>query len=224
MKRIACIAFCLALALSLAAQDKGAPSPEAEPSYALGMLLGANIKGMGLDISLEDFFAGFKAVVDGKPTKLTDAQAQVSLRSALQAAQEKKLAKNLAEGKAFLEGNRAKKGVKVTASGLQYEVLAPGSGAKPAATDTVTVNYEGRRLDGKVFDSSYQRNEPATFPLDGVIKGWTEGLQLMSVGSKYRFAIPSELAYGEGGAGDDIEPNSVLVFEVELLSIGEAKN
>ena len=123
------------------------------------------------------------------------------------------------EGEEFLAENKAKDGVVETASGLQYIVLQQGDGPSPAATDRVTVHYEGKSLDDKVFDSSYERDEPSEFVLNAVISGWTEGVQLMKVGSKYRFFIPSELAYGERGAGQDIGPNATLIFEVELISI-----
>jgi FKBP-type peptidyl-prolyl cis-trans isomerase len=126
---------------------------------------------------------------------------------------------NREKGEKFLAENKGKEGVMSTASGLQYKVVRQGTGAKPTASNTVKVHYEGKLLDGKVFDSSYQRNEPIEFPLNGVIAGWTEGVQLMSVGSKYTFFIPSDLAYGEQGGGGDIGPNEVLVFDVELLDI-----
>jgi len=124
---------------------------------------------------------------------------------------------NKTAGEAFLAENATKENIVTTASGLQYEVLAEGEGSSPSATTSVTVHYKGTTLDGKEFDSSYSRNEPATFPLNRVIAGWTEGLQLMNVGAKYRFFIPSELAYGQRGAGADIGPNAALIFEVELL-------
>jgi len=127
--------------------------------------------------------------------------------------------KNKAKGEKFLAGNAKKEGVTTTASGLQYLVLKSGNGKKPKATDTVKVNYEGKLIDGTVFDSSYKRGKPVSFPLNQVIKGWTEGLQLMPVGSKYRLFLPSELAYGAHGAGSRIGPNTTLIFDVELLSI-----
>jgi FKBP-type peptidyl-prolyl cis-trans isomerase len=127
--------------------------------------------------------------------------------------------KNAAEGAKFLEENKKKEGVKTTSSGLQYKVLKEGTGAQPKATDTVTVNYRGTLINGKEFDSSYQRGQPATFPLNGVIKGWTEGLQLMKQGAKYQLFVPPNLAYGERAAGPDITPNSTLIFEVELLEV-----
>jgi FKBP-type peptidyl-prolyl cis-trans isomerase len=132
--------------------------------------------------------------------------------------QKKALTENVTKGATYLAENAKKAGVKVTASGLQYEVITEGKGAKPKATDTVKVHYEGKLLDGTVFDSSIKRKEPVSFPLNQVIAGWTEGVQLMSVGSKYKFTIPSNLAYGEQGSGP-ITPNSVLVFEVELIEI-----
>jgi FKBP-type peptidyl-prolyl cis-trans isomerase len=219
MKKFCILALCIGILAPLVAED------QVDISYSLGMLLGTSLKGSGLQISPEVFLEGFRAVLEGKDTKYTDVQAKAALQSALQAIQEQKIAANLSEGKAFLAGNLKKAGIMATASGLQYEVLTAGSGAKPQITDTVTVNYEGRLLDGTVFDSSYERGETATFAIDGVIPGWTEAVQLMPVGSKYRIFVPSELAYGEEGAGDAIAPNSVLVFEIELLSIGapEAK-
>lgn len=225
MKRLVVMVCILGLILPLVAEDaKGAaPDAPADVSYSLGMLLGANLKSSGIKVNLDNFFAGFKDTLDGKALKYTQAQAQAAVQSALQSAQAKKGEDNLAAGKAFLESNRAKAGVKVTSSGLQYEVLVLGTGPKPQITDKVKVNYEGKLINGTVFDSSIARKEPVTFPLNGVIAGWTEGLQLMPVGSKFRFVIPSNLAYGEKAPGNSIEPNSVLIFEVELLSIETGK-
>jgi FKBP-type peptidyl-prolyl cis-trans isomerase len=211
-----CLA-CLALAAPLAAEDP------VDVSYSLGMLIGASLKSNGVAISPDSFMQGLSDVLGGKATKYTNAQAQAAVQASMQAAQNKKGADNLAAGKAFLADNLKKPGIAATASGLQYEVLVTGTGVKPKASDTVKVNYEGKLLDGRVFDSSIARNQPATFPLSGVIRGWTEGVQLMPVGSKYRFYVPSELAYGDKGAGDAIEPNSVLIFEIELLSIETGK-
>ncbi len=217
MKKICVIAICLVLFVPLFAQD------QTDVSYALGMLLGGNLKSSGIEINSDSFAKGLADVLGGKPTKITDAEARVAIQAALQEAAVKKGAANLAAGKAFLDGNKGKPGIKSTATGLQYQVLVEGKGAKPQASDTVKVNYEGKLIDGSVFDSSITRGEPATFPLSGVIPAWTEGVQLMSVGSKYRFFVPSELGYGEQGAGDAIAPNSVLIFEIELLSIETGK-
>lgn len=225
MKRFIVALFCVAAILPLAAEDtKPAASSDsaapADAAYALGMLMGANVASNGLvDLDIASFAAGFKDGISGGQTKMTQAEAQAAVQTALQAAHDKKLAANLASGKAFLADNAKKTGVTVTASGLQYEVLTAGTGVKPTTSDTVKVNYEGRLLSGKVFDSSYQRGEPAVFPLANIIPGWIEALQLMPVGSKYRVYLPSELAYGEQGAGDVIEPNTVLVFDIELLEI-----
>jgi len=219
---VTCLGF-LSAVFAQDAKQPAAPEPQVDVSYALGMLIGGNLKSSGLKISPESFLAGLKDTLDGKTLKYTDAQAQAAVQASLQAAQAKKSEDNLAAGKAFLDKNGKKAGVKVTSSGLQYEVITAGAGPKPVATDTVKVQYEGKLLNGTVFDSSIARNEPATFQLSGVIPGWTEGVQLMSVGSKYRFYVPSGLAYGEQGAGNTIEPNSVLIFEIELLSIEAAK-
>ena len=153
-------------------------------------------------------------------TLLTDAEAQAAMQAYMSRKQAEAGAKGRAEGAAFLSKNKTQKGVITTASGLQYMVLRPGSGAHPTPSSTVRVNYEGKLLDGRVFDSSYQRGQPAEFPLTGVIAGWTEGIPLMAKGSKYRFWIPSELAYGERGMPQGgIPPNSTLSFDVELLDI-----
>jgi FKBP-type peptidyl-prolyl cis-trans isomerase len=220
MKKSMVLALCALLVAPLMAEDlPAAASGNVDLSYSLGMLMGASLKSSGLTISPEAFTAGIKDVLDGKDTKYSNADAQAAVQAALQDAQTKKLALNLANGQAFLSSNLKKQGIVATASGLQYEVLTKGTGPMPAISDTVKVNYEGKFLDGQIFDSSYARNEPAVFPLTGVIAGWTEGVQLMPVGSKYRFFVPSELAYGDQGAGGVIEPNTVLVFEIELLSI-----
>lgn len=198
-------------------------TPRQKASYAIGVSVFSNLKGQSLgDIDIDLLAEAMKDVKAGKKLKVEVAEAQGAITEyqKTQAAVTKK--KEEAAGKAFLTKNATKEGVKTTASGLQYEVLTPGTGNKPVASDKVTVHYKGMLLDGKVFDSSYKRNEPTTFGLSQVIKGWTEGLQLMNEGAKYRFFIPSDLAYGARGAGADIPPHSTLIFEVELIKIGEA--
>ncbi len=235
MKKI--IIAALAAALLLSCQAKTAKSPDAAASdanpaasttakptkadigYAFGVLIGADLKTTAVDVDLAAFQKGLKDALVADKTKVTPEAASATVQTAITEARTKKIAANLVTEQKFLETNKAKKGVVTTASGLQYEVIKEGTGAKPKATDTVKVDYVGTLTGGKEFDSSIKRNEPAVFPLDGVIPGWTEGIQLMTVGSKYKFYIPSALAYGERGAGAVIEPNSTLVFEVDLLSI-----
>jgi FKBP-type peptidyl-prolyl cis-trans isomerase FklB len=157
--------------------------------------------------------------MEDKETAFTSREAQVMLQEFFQKKQKEEAEKFIAEGKAYLDENAKKEGVTVTKSGLQYEVLQEGTGKSPKATDTVRCHYEGRLLDGSVFDSSYKRGEPADFGLNQVIPGWTEGVQLMKEGAKYRFTIPYLLAYGEQGAGASIPPFSTLVFDVELIKV-----
>ena len=197
-------------------------------SYALGLGIGQQLKQMGLKGSLvmEDFAASITDVLEDNELKVNNQEAQQIVNAFFQKleaeqnaakAEAGKAAK--AEGEKFLAENAKKEGVTVTKSGLQYEVLTEGTGKKPKATDTVRCHYEGRLLDGTVFDSSYKRNEPADFGLQQVIAGWTEGVQLMSEGAKYRFYIPYLLAYGEGGAGGMIPPFATLIFDVELIKV-----
>ena len=189
-------------------------------SYAIGVLIGQNIKSQGVDKivsadlakALDDVFSGGKLAMD-------QGQANQIFSEYMTAKNKKSGASQLEEGQKFLEENKKRPEVKTTASGLQYEVLKATDGPKPKATDKVTVHYKGTLLNGQTFDSSYDRGETIEFPLNGVIKGWTEGVQLMSVGSKYKFFIPYNLAYGEQGAGGSIKPFSTLVFEVELFKI-----
>ncbi len=197
-------------------------------SYALGVNGAANMLNMGItELNYDIFLNGFKRAMNSEEVLLTDAQANQVLTDFYQKAQKKQMEEmqagagdNLKEGQDFLAKNKTKKGVIETASGLQYKVLKQGNGPKPKATDQVKVHYHGTLIDGSVFDSSVDRGEPAQFPLNRVIKGWTEGLQLMPVGSKYRFFIPSELAYGSSPRpGGPIGPNMVLIFDVELLEI-----
>ena len=187
-------------------------------SYSLGMLIGQNTQNFG-DLNFDALLEGLKAQHSGEETTITLEEADATLKAFQQKVAGEKAAMAAAEGEAYQAENKARDGVQVTDSGLQYEVLTEGDGPKPAVTDTVSVHYVGTLLDGTEFDSSVARGEPAEFGLNGVIPGWTEGLQLMNTGSKYRFVIPSDLAYGERGAGGAIGPGATLIFEVELLEI-----
>lgn len=214
----------LSLAIPLFAEDKAPPLNDAKDkaSYSIGLNIGQNIKHQGVDVNSEAIAAGLKDGLSGKKPALTDDQikeAMGSLEKDMEQKQEAAAQKNVAEGEKFLAQNKTKPGVKTTASGLQYKVEKEGNGAQPKATDTVTVNYRGTLIDGTEFDSSYKRGQPATFPVSGVIRGWTEALQLMKVGSKYQLVIPASLGYGPRGAGRDIAPNSTLIFDVELLDV-----
>ena len=197
-------------------------------SYALGLGIGQQLKQMGLKDSLviSDFAASIADVLNNAPLKVSHQEGQQIVNSFFSELEQKQNAAKAAAGKAakeegakFLAENTKKEGVIVTKSGLQYEVLTEGTGKKPKATDTVRCHYEGRLLDGTVFDSSYKRNAPADFGLQQVIAGWTEGVQLMAEGAKYRFYIPYMLAYGEGGAGASIPPFATLIFDVELIKV-----
>ncbi len=197
-------------------------------SYALGLGIGQQLKQMGLKDSLviSDFAASIADVLNNAPLKVSHQEGQQIVNSFFSELEQKQNAAKAAAGKAakeegakFLAENAKKEGVIVTKSGLQYEVLTEGTGKKPKATDTVRCHYEGRLLDGTIFDSSYKRNAPADFGLQQVIAGWTEGVQLMAEGAKYRFYIPYMLAYGEGGAGASIPPFATLIFDVELIKV-----
>ena len=215
------------------AQPSGqqAGKPEAlqdRASYVIGYNLGRTLKQNDVQASSDLIVRGLHDGLAGQNGMFTDAEMQATMQEfqkqmmAQQETKQKALGeKNKTEGEAFLAKNKARAGVKTTASGLQYEVLREGTGPMPKPTDTVSVNYLGTLMDGTKFDSSYDRKEPATFVLNQVIPGWTEGVQLMKVGSKYKFYIPSALGYGDKGAGNVIGPNAPLVFEVELLSIGQ---
>ena len=196
-------------------------------SYALGIGIGSQLAGMGAKgLNIDDFAQAVKDVISGTPLKVNNAEAQSLVQAFFKEQEDKqraaaaeagKVAK--AAGESFLAENAKKEGVVVLPSGLQYQVLKESNGKKPSATDQVKCHYEGTLIDGTIFDSSYQRNEPATFGLNQVIAGWTEGVQLMSEGAKYRFFIPYNLAYGERGAGAQIPPFAALVFDVELLKV-----
>jgi FKBP-type peptidyl-prolyl cis-trans isomerase len=220
--------------------DKAAQTPEARPaeaqsqpvlgeaegadpdvSYAFGVALGADLRQTGLRFNYDEFIKAFKDSIEGKDTRISTEEASDIIRTAYDAAMAARAEENKQREAAYLAENGGKSGIQTTASGLQYEVIVQGTGPKPGASSTVEVHYEGTLIDGTVFDSSYVRGESAQFPLDRVIPGWAEGIQLMSQGSTYRLFIPSELAYGPQGAGNFIPPNSLLIFKVELLSIVE---
>ena len=196
-------------------------------SYALGIGIGSQLAGMGAkELNIDDFAQAIKDVISGSELKVDNAEAQTLVQNFFQeqeakqqaaAAEAGKAAK--AAGEAFLAENGKKDGIVTLPSGLQYQVLKEGNGKKPSSTDQVVCHYEGTLIDGTVFDSSYQRNQPATFGLNQVIPGWTEGVQLMQEGAKYRFFIPYKLAYGERGAGAQIPPFAALVFDVELIEV-----
>lgn len=199
-------------------------------SYALGMDLGNQLRKQSVDIDPAVFSQGLKEALSGGKTLLTEEEARAAIaglqnemKTRQEAAEAKKMTeaaeKNKKEGDAFLAANKKKEGVVTLPSGLQYKILKAGDGRKPAIDEAVVCQYRGTLLDGTEFDSSYRRNEPATFPVGGVIKGWAEALQLMPVGSRWQLFIPPDLAYGDHGAGNAIGPNATLIFELELISI-----
>jgi FKBP-type peptidyl-prolyl cis-trans isomerase FklB len=223
MKHFIAIFAALALVIPAVAQEKSPPLKDLKDkaSYSIGLNLGFNLSKQKVAVNPDALAAGIKDALAGKP-QMTEAQVKETMTAFEKEVVEKQktmASKNQADGQKFLAENKTKDGVKTTPSGLQYKSLKEGTGPLPKATDTVTVNYRGTLLDGTEFDSSYKRGEPATFPLNGVIKGWTEGLQLMKKGSKYQLFIPPDLAYGERAVGGDIAPNSTLIFEVELLEV-----
>lgn len=189
-------------------------------SYALGLGIGQQLKSMNIEnFDIKEFSRSIEDVMAGHDTDMTAREAQVMLSEYFQKKEKEQAEENIAKGKAYLEENGKREGVITTKSGLQYEVLTEGTGKSPKATDKVRCHYEGRLTDGSVFDSSYQRGEPADFGLNQVIAGWTEGVQLMKEGAKYRFHIPYLLGYGERGAGASIPPYATLVFDVELIKV-----
>ena len=205
----------------------GLPTEKDQVSYMIGMAMAKQLETAKEDIDVDTIAKAIKASLAGQKLLLTDQQAAEIAQSFSQKMQAKQIAKmmadartNLAAGEAFLAKNAKAAGVKTTPSGLQYQVITEGKGVKPKPTDVVRVNYKGSLLDGKTFDSSYDRGEPATFPLNQVVPGWQEGIAMMPVGSKYKFWIPAKLGYGDKGTpGGPIPPNAMLVFEVELLDI-----
>jgi FKBP-type peptidyl-prolyl cis-trans isomerase len=230
MKHLLIVALCLGfIACQKGTQEKAKLTTLKDSiSYSIGMDIGKNLKSQSVDVEVELLARGIKDILDSNKTVLNDEQVRASmmaLQNQLRAKQEQKMKamgeKNKKDGEAFLSENKKKEGVVTLPSGLQYKIIKTGSGKKPKATETVTVNYRGTLIDGTEFDSSFKRGQPATFPLHGVIKGWIEAIQLMPVGSKWQLFVPSELGYGEPGAGGIIGPNCTLIFEVELLSINK---
>jgi FKBP-type peptidyl-prolyl cis-trans isomerase FklB len=226
MKRFIVIASASLLALPLFGQEK---SPQLKDqndkvSYSIGLQIGFNLKRQKVDVKPDILVAGIKDALADKPQLTPDQVKEVmtQFEKDMEQRQKELGEKNKAAGAKFLEENKKKPGVKTTASGLEYKVEKEGTGPQPKATDMVTVNYRGTLIDGTEFDSSYKRGQPATFPVQGVIKGWSEALQLMKKGAKYQLFIPSNLAYGERAMGPEIGPNATLIFDVELLDIKPA--
>jgi len=223
MKSAVMTAACaLVCGLSFAAEDKVVLKDQKDKaSYCIGINIGNSLKQQSLDLNPEQVAAGIRDVLSNAKPLLTEQEIQATLmefQKLVLGQRAEKAKKNKADGETFLAENKKKKGVETLASGLQYSVITAGKGKKPIATDSVTTHYRGTLIDGTEFDSSYKGGEPVSFPVKGVIPGWTEALQLMSVGSKWKLFIPSDLAYGESGQGP-IPPHSTLVFEIELLGI-----
>ncbi len=227
VKLIVILGILLILAGLVNAQEKPVLKDQKDKvSYILGTDIGNNLKKQSISVNPKILAKGIEDALAGAKPLLTDKEIQetmMAFQKEVMAKQAEVAKKNKTEGEAFLAENKKKEGVKTTASGLQYKVIKPGKGKKPKSSDSVTVNYRGTLIDGTEFDSSYKRGQPATFQVSGVIPGWTEALQLMEEGAKWQLFIPSNLAYGERGAGGVIGPNATLIFEVELISIQEKK-
>jgi FKBP-type peptidyl-prolyl cis-trans isomerase FklB len=222
IEMIVCAVLLTGVALPGSAAEKAELRTDPEKnSYSAGYDIGRSVRRQLVDVDAEAMARGLKDAIGGVAPALTDEEMQQRFLTLRQESARKIQEKNKKDGEAFLARNKGGKGVKTTASGLQYKVITAGKGKKPKAEDTVTVNYRGTLIDGAEFDSSYKRGQPATFPVKGVIRGWTEALQLMPEGSKWTLYIPADLAYGERGAGPMIGPHSTLIFEVELLSIAK---
>lgn len=233
--RIAIVLFITGLLWSCGTPRQGAETTSAETqmqetqktetqmdslSYSVGILVAQNLKSQGLgELDATSLAQGISDVLGGGQTQVDVNQANAIVQGYMMQKSQEAGKENLEAGRKFLEENGRREGVTTLPSGLQYEVLRAGNGPSPKATDKVTVHYHGTLIDGTVFDSSVERGQPASFPVNGVIKGWVEALQLMKVGDKWKLFIPSELAYGSRGAGGDIGPNEALIFEVELISI-----
>ena len=230
MKSLSIAVITLVFCFAALAQDKTTlKDAKDKVSYSIGLDIGSTLKKQKIDINPDALSAGLRDALSGAKPQMTDEQVKETmttfskeLSDKQQAASREAGQKNTVEGEKFLAENKTKPGVKTTASGLQYKVLKEGAGASPKETDTVVTHYRGTLIDGTEFDSSYKRNEPATFPVNGVIRGWSEALQLMKKGGKYQLFVPSSLAYGPRGAGQEIGPNATLTFEVELLDIKPA--
>jgi FKBP-type peptidyl-prolyl cis-trans isomerase FklB len=207
-------------------QELKLDTPKSRISYTIGVNIGQDFKTQKMDVDTDVLLMGLKDSLTGKELRLTEEEMvaeiqtfQQEMQTKMAAEMEKAVAKNQAEGEAFLVENAKQEGVVVTESGLQYKVIEIGEGDSPGAADVATVHYRGTLIDGTQFDSSYDRGQPATFPVGGVIAGWTEALQMMKPGAKWQLVIPAVLAYGERGAGQDIGPNATLIFDVELISV-----
>jgi len=229
MKRRLAMAICGVVALSgaaFAADPRELKGGKEKLSYSIGMDIGGNLKRGSVEVDpdllakgLKDSYGGGKTILTEDEARKTIAEFQKALMAKKAEAMQKLSEKNKAEGEKFLAENGKKEGVKSLPSGLQYKEITPGKGKSPKISDNVTTHYKGTLIDGTEFDSSYKRGQPATFPVSGVIAGWTEALQLMKEGAKWQLFVPSRLAYGEKGAGQAIGPNATLIFEVELISV-----
>jgi len=229
MNLLAIAAVCFAFLLPGAASADDAPALKGQKEklgYSIGMDIGATLKRQGIEVDADSLARGLKDAYTGGKTLLREEESlkeiqefQKKMTERQAEAMRQQAEKNKAEGEKFLAENAKKEGVKTLPSGLQYKVITPGTGKSPRAPDSVTTHYRGTLIDGTEFDSSYKRKEPATFPVSGVIRGWTEALQLMKEGAKWQIFLPPSLAYGERGAGRDIGPNATLIFEVELLKV-----
>jgi FKBP-type peptidyl-prolyl cis-trans isomerase FklB len=206
-------------------------TPKNRISYTIGVNIGQDFKSQNMDVDPDLLLMGLKDTLSGKELQLTEEEMvqeiqnfQQEMQAKMAAEMEAKAAENKASGEAFMTENAKQEGVVVTESGLQYKIIEPGQGDSPGPADVATVHYRGTLIDGTQFDSSYDRGQPASFPVGGVIAGWSEALQLMKPGAKWQLVIPAELAYGERGAGQDIGPNSTLLFDVELISVEQGAN
>jgi len=230
MKTLFIVTIALCFVSTGFAQEKTALKDSKDKvSYSIGLDIGSTLKRQKVDVNADALVAGLRDAISGAKPLMTDEEIKQTMMAFSKELTEKQTAatkeaaqKNAAAGEKFLAENKNKPGVKTTASGLQYKVIKEGTGPIPKPTDTVVTNYRGTLINGTEFDSSYKRGQPATFPVNAVIKGWTEALQLMKVGSKYQIYVPATLAYGERGAGQDIGPNETLIFDVELQGIQPA--